>query len=139
MIKASYGQFTYLPTVLPSGFIYSSWNIETPSATEYLPILTVNFGNNGTSLIWKVFDARDTADSAGECTQSQYSTSTQEINGYEVYYGQGNHGDEAWTCINHASGNGYQQPVVISLWVDNDPGRPSAATAMEMVATASNL
>jgi hypothetical protein len=140
-IRAEYGsRYAYLPAFVPPGFIFTSWKIEPASANLYLPVLTVTFGRNGTLLIWSVFDARDrnaSVDTGGDCSTHPYYTSKRTVAGDLVYYARGNHGDTAWTCLSVPTGNSsYSQPVGLSLWIGNDPGRPSAATAMKMVATA---
>jgi hypothetical protein len=131
-IKAEYGRFTYVPSVIPRGFIFTSWRIQSASATVYAPVLSLTFGRNGTRLVWRVFDARDWNDldvyTGGDCSKRPYFSSSRRLAGKLVYYSKGNHGDSAWTCS--------IRPVGISLWVANDAARPSAAVAMRMVASA---
>jgi len=125
-IKAEYGQFTYIPTFAPRGFIFTSWHIEEPAYGYLMKRLAVTFGRSGTRLIWTVSDGRDKDDYA-DCSKRPYYAFKRSIGGRLVYYARGNHGDSAWTCFS---------ALGIDLWIANDRGRPSRLTAMRMVASA---
>ena len=125
-IRAEYGRFTYVPRFAPRGFIFTSWRVEQARFGYLLDQLHVTFGQSGTRLIWTVSDRRDRDDYA-DCSRRPYFSSKRTINGRVVYYARGNHGDGAWTCLRH---------VGIDLWIENNRSRPSALTAMRMVATA---
>lgn len=132
-IKAEYGPLAYLPSFVPRGFIFTSWRII--DAQSYLdPALQVRFGRSGTILQWTVSDGRDR--SYADCSRRPSYSFVRRINGRTVYYGQGNHGDDAWTCLSARTPSGFRQPIGIDLWIANQDGRPSERLAMRMVASA---
>ncbi len=134
-IDAQYGANVYLPKVVPQGFIYTSWNITQPSATVYSPILSVTFGNNGTLLIWKEFDSRDSVDNGGDCSQNQYYTSSTQIGNLTYYYAQGNHGNDVWTCFTTSTdSNG----IGIDIYFANTTVTPSPSSIENMLADSIN-
>jgi len=131
-IRAEYGPRAYVPGFVPRGFIFTSWRID-PAQYEYLaPVLQITFGESGKLLRWTVFDKQDSHDptvfTGGDCTKHPYASSSRRIDDKLVYYASGNHGDSAWTCS--------MVSVVAGLLNENVPGRPSAQTAMQMVASA---
>ncbi len=133
-IRAEYGPLTFVPASLPRGFIFTSWRIEEPPFEYLQPILEMTFGDNGVLLKWTVFDKRDSNDpnvfTGGDCSAHPYASYSRNVDSKKVYYAAGNHGDSAWTCA--------MPHVGVGLWVENTPGRPSAATVIRMVATASH-
>jgi hypothetical protein len=133
-IRAEYGPLTYVPSSLPRGFIFTSWQIEEPPFEYLQPILEITFGDNGVLLRWTVFDKRDTNDpnvfTGGDCSKHPYASYSRTVDAKRIYYVAGNHGDSAWTCAT--------QHVGVGLWAENAPGRPSPVTVMRMVATASH-
>jgi hypothetical protein len=86
----------------------------------------LTFGREGTLLEWTISDRRDKDDYA-DCTRHPFFGFKRQIGGRVVYYYRGNHGDSAWICL---------KSVGIDLWIANETGRPSRATAMRMVASA---
>jgi hypothetical protein len=135
-IKAEYGPLAYVPRLVPTGYIFTSWRIREPSKGYLMPTLELKFGRSGTLLIWSVADGRGD-ETYADCSRKPYFDFTRRIEGRIVYYANGNHGDSAWICLDERiQSTGFRQPVGIDVWVDNNRGRPSPITAMRMVASA---
>jgi hypothetical protein len=135
-IKAEYGPLAYVPRFVPNGFILTSWRMREPSKGYLMPTLELKFGRLGTLLIWSVADGRGD-ETYADCSGRPYFDFTRRIEGRLVYYANGNHGDSAWICLKErVLSTGFQQPVGIDVWIDNNRGRPSPITAMRMVASA---
>jgi hypothetical protein len=134
-IRAEYGQFSYIPAFVPSGFIFTSWRIEEAAYGYLMERLKITFARRGTRLIWTVSDGRDQDDYA-DCSKRPYYTFKRKFGTRLVYYARGNHGDSAWTCFSARTKSGYRQSIGIDLWIGNDAGRPSRLTAMRMVTSA---
>lgn len=130
-IAAEFGDDTYVPAFLPAGFVYTSWNIEQRSPIYLGKELSIKFAMHGTLLVWTV---RDNREEDGE--DSYQDPVAAVIDGRTITYGRGIHGDEARTVIALGQGNSARR-IRINLWIANNPGRPSKATALRMVASAS--
>lgn len=134
-IAEEYGRWqAYLPTRLPSGFIYTRWTIIPGRFTAAGRVLRMTFGKNGTRLIWTV--ARAVEPIYSRCQRSDFPHyKRRSINGRVVYYDTGIHGNEASACLSVRGPYGPDR-LSVSLWVENNPRHPSEQQAELVVATA---
>ena len=126
-LRTSFGRFSPLPATLPTGFIYTRWQIA--NQTPYEPRTAyVMFGRDGRRLTWSVQPSGFSRYS--NCPRSgtpRFAQRKKRIGSRTVYLGQGAVGQEAWICL------GGSRPITVSAWNDYSV---TGATLMRVVASA---
>lgn len=128
-IKAAYGPATLLPRSLPSGYIFTGWEVEDATTNRHFQrTLTVRFGKNGSLLQWSILDAREQRGHFPCSAKPVPGVETRVIMGRLVHHASGNEGEDAWSCLKIGATR-----VVLWLW---NPHTLAPTRAMTIVAAA---
>jgi hypothetical protein len=132
-IVRAYRAPLFLPTRLPSGFIFSQWGF-VPHLYDAggRRSLFVTFGRDGRKLEWGVYTGVDSY--ASDCPARHLQPTL--VNGHRVYLAGGIHGASAWECLPaHSVGNA--RPIEVELWYSIQLDSPRMRRfAVRTVATA---
>jgi hypothetical protein len=128
----------FLPTRLPSGFIYSDWRVAVHVEHQVDPRRQVSVGFGRDSLFEQIlWDVSSGVDRLGlECQRKDKLRPQAVINGRAIYANEGIHGVSVWTCFaSKAVGN--VKPLEVSMWYDIRLHNPKMLRlAMRMIGTA---
>lgn len=141
-IHALTAPYDYLPAKVPAGLIYVNWKSSHPSALPTVcgDTLSVTFAAAGGKQIqWSASRDCDGRGRVG-CFNNGYPgygfgmpvDQRATINGRLVFFSQGNHGSNAWTCIPTKTG-GVNDMAVAGIW---ESGFITPRAAMQLVASA---
>ena len=139
-MQALIAPYAYVPASLPRGFVYIDWKHAdlTPSVAGQL--LTIDFAlPGGGQIVWTSSRACDTQGRIGPSATGYpgygYGMTVNRsgvIAGRVVYFSQGNHGSNAWTCVPIETAWGVDY-VAVGIWESNGI---TPQQAMQLVAYA---
>jgi len=109
----------FLPTRLPSGFIYSDWRVAAHVEPQVDPRRQVSVGFGRDSLFEQIlWDVSSGVDRLGlECHRKDKLRPQAVINGRAIYANEGIHGVSVWTCFAPET-VGNVKPLEVSMWYD---------------------
>ena len=118
-ISREFGAPLYVPTSLPRGFIYSTWNIVRRAPVDGRRWAQISFGQNGTEMYWDVHSGVEKY--AVDCPHGHplhYETEgLAQIGLWPIAFGAGIHGASAWECI-PAGAVGNPEPLEVEVWYE---------------------
>ena len=139
-IKVLLAPYAYLPMSLPPRYIYIDWKHGDLTPTVAGQLLTIDFAApGGGQIIWSSSRVCDSQGKIGPSASGypgygygMVASRSAVIEGRRVYFSQGNHGSNAWTCARLRTVNG-RDYVAVGIWESNDI---TPIQAMRLVAQA---